>query len=86
MGIEVCCQDCGNGTYCYIPHSPFGMDRWGSGREMLYLFLVGIVLFLLLAFFETNVYGIWYWIRSLPCRTCHEDIELGVHTPGCDRG
>ncbi|XP_075727970.1 phospholipid-transporting ATPase ABCA3-like isoform X4 [Rhipicephalus microplus] len=90
MGIEVCCQDCGNGTYCYIPHSPFGMDRWGSGREMLYLFLVGIVLFLLLAFFETNVYGIWYWIRSLPCRTCHEDgatvsltdIELGVHTPG----
>lgn len=81
MGIEVCCQDCGNGTYCFIPRSPFGMDRWGSGREMFYLFLVGIVLFLLLWFFETNVYGIWYWIRSIPGRRSREDIEMGVHEP-----
>ncbi|KAK8787564.1 hypothetical protein V5799_022660, partial [Amblyomma americanum] len=65
MGIEVCCQDCGNDTYCYIPHSAFSVDRWGSGREMLYLFFVGTVLFLLLAFFESNVYGIWYRIKSL---------------------
>uniref|UniRef100_A0A131Y9J2 ATP-binding cassette, subfamily A (ABC1), member 3 n=1 Tax=Rhipicephalus appendiculatus TaxID=34631 RepID=A0A131Y9J2_RHIAP len=82
MGIEVCCQDCGNDTYCYIPHSPFGMDDWGSGREMFYLFVVGIVLFLLLAFFETNVYGIWYWIRSLPGKRFREDIEMNVHEPG----
>lgn len=79
MGIEVCCQDCGNGTYCYIPHSPFGIDRWGSGREMFYLFFVGIILFLLLAFFESNVYGIWYRAKSLLGRRSHEDIEMGVH-------
>lgn len=82
MGIEVCCQDCGNGTYCYIPHSPFGMDRSGSGREMLYLFFVGIVLFLLLAFFETNIYGIWYRIRSLLGRRSREDIEMSIHALG----
>lgn len=82
MGIEVCCQDCGNGTYCYIPHSPFGMDRSGSGREMLYLFFVGIVLFLLLAFFETNIYGIWYRIRSLLRRRSREDIEMSIHAVG----
>ncbi|KAH7987829.1 hypothetical protein HPB52_025109 [Rhipicephalus sanguineus] len=58
------------------------MDRWGSGREMFYLFLVGIVLFLLLWFFETNVYGIWYWIRSIPGQRSREDIEMGIHEPG----
>ncbi|XP_070383250.1 phospholipid-transporting ATPase ABCA3-like isoform X2 [Dermacentor albipictus] len=79
MGIEVCCQDCGNGSYCYIPHSPFGMDRSGSGREMLYLFFVGIILFLLLAFFETNVYGIWYRIRSLLGQRSRKDIEMCAH-------
>lgn len=81
MGIEVCCQECANGTYCYIPHSAFSADRWGSGREMLYLFFVGIVLFLLLAFFESNVYGIWYRIKSLSGGRLRGDIEMSVHTP-----
>ncbi|KAH9380111.1 hypothetical protein HPB48_019135 [Haemaphysalis longicornis] len=74
MGIEVCCQDCGNGTYCYLPHSAFATDRYGSGREMLYLFFVGIVLFLLLAFFESNVYGLWYRLRSLCLGKRHEGV------------
>ncbi|XP_077531563.1 phospholipid-transporting ATPase ABCA3-like isoform X3 [Haemaphysalis longicornis] len=79
MGIEACCQDCGNGTYCYLPHSAFATDRYGSGREMLYLFFVGIVLFLLLAFFESNVYGLWYRLRSLCLGKRHEDIEMSIH-------
>lgn len=81
MGIEACCHDCGNGTYCYIPRSAFTTDRYGSGREMLYLFFVGIVLFLLLAFFESNVYGIWYRLRSLFVGKSHEDIEMSIHAP-----
>lgn len=79
MGIEVCCQDCGDDTYCYKPRSAFAMDRYGSGREMLYLFFVGIVLFVLLAFFESNVYGIWYCLKSLFVGKSHQDIEMSIH-------
>ncbi|EEC13075.1 hypothetical protein IscW_ISCW009527 [Ixodes scapularis] len=41
---------------------------------MALLFIVGIFLFALLAFFESNVYGIWYSIKSCLGRN-GRDIE-----------
>ncbi|CAN8022545.1 unnamed protein product [Ixodes persulcatus] len=65
FNIEVCCQPCPDGHgHCYVPRSAFSFSEFGAGREMALLFIVGIFLFALLAFFESNVYGIWYSIKS----------------------
>ncbi|CAN7995326.1 unnamed protein product [Ixodes hexagonus] len=63
LSIEVCCQECPGGP-CFKPRSAFSFAEFGAGREMALLFIVGILLFALLAFFESNVYGIWYSIKS----------------------
>lgn len=81
LGIEVCCQPCED-IFCYVPRSPFTMAKEAAGREMLLLFIVGIVLFALLAFFESNVYGILYWFKSLLHRNGSavntiRNVELG---------
>ncbi|XP_040061354.3 LOW QUALITY PROTEIN: phospholipid-transporting ATPase ABCA3 [Ixodes scapularis] len=84
FNIEVCCQPCPDGHgHCYVPRSAFSFSEFGAGREMALLFIVGIFLFALLAFFESNVYGIWYSIKSCLGRNGRDigitqrNIEMG---------